>query len=167
MKSTQLYPITRSPVTIGWGHQQLINALRSTPRPYTETRMSVRDSAGDCTTAGWAEYNDSNVNLKPWISLHISYISLERGNDPKQSLCLHQTVHHTYCDMPPKSRNIEGRKQQRRPLPGNGSIRVVPVATNMLEIKSTCYLQMKTHSRDNADITNTLDTVKSETRGVF
>jgi hypothetical protein len=68
------------------------------------------------------------------------------------------------CDVPPKSRNIEVGKQQRRPLPGNGSISVVSAVTNTLEIKSTCYQKMKTRSRDNADKTNTLDTVTSETR---
>jgi hypothetical protein len=69
-----------------------------------------------------------------------------------------------YCDVPPKSWNIEVGKQQRHPLLGNGSISVVQAITNTLEIKSLCYLKMKTCSRNNADITNKLDTVTSETR---
>jgi hypothetical protein len=66
--------------------------------------------------------------------------------------------------LPPKSWNIEVGKQLRRPLPGNGSMSSVPVATSALEMESTCCLGMKARSRDNADVASKLDAVTSETQ---
>jgi hypothetical protein len=59
---------------------------------------------------------------------------------------------------------MEVEKQQRRPLPGNASIPVIRTESNTLQIQSTCYLKHETCSRDNADISNTLVTITSETR---
>jgi hypothetical protein len=66
--------------------------------------------------------------------------------------------------MPPKSHDIEVGKQQRRPLPGNGSMNIVPATTSVLEMEPACCLGMKTRFRDNADVASTLDAVTSETR---
>jgi hypothetical protein len=59
---------------------------------------------------------------------------------------------------------ISKSENNRHPLPGNGSMTVVPAATIELDMESACGLGIKARSRENVDVASTLDAVTSETR---